>query len=186
MSPLRKAARLFGLSLVLACAKDGGELGGGPMLTVHWTGADTAAFTAPVRAERCDSQPLVQIRAISGDTGVGLVLFDSGTARAEHYPVRRPETADSASPAAAVALRWFAKTAVQGFQGDSGDVAVRRGGDGKLSGTFRAKARAINGTGRLELTGSFDEVGVEPAAAGCAPAAADSQPPSGDSVPGVD
>lgn len=194
MRAVPRGALLACLGAVLACA-DGGEIGlTGPRLTVRWTGADTAAFDAAATAERCDTLHVVVIRAISGDTGVGLALYDSGTLRAGTYPIRPPEKADSAVPAAALGLRWFAKTAVQGFQGDSGQVSLRRSGSGALSGTFTAKARAISGAGGLRLTGSFDGLRVKPAALGCLPpapagdsaAARDSTAQSRDRQPGVD
>ena len=181
------------LGVLLACTTAGDSGRTGPRLTVRWTGADTAAFGAAATAERCDTLHVVEIRAISGDTGVGLALYDSGTLQSGTYPIRPPERADSAAPAAAVGLRWFAKTAVQGFQGDSGEVSVRRSGNGVLSGTFTAKAHAINGAGGLQLTGSFDGLRVTAAARDCLPptpagdsAARDSTGPSPDRRPGVD
>jgi len=65
------------LGVALACAKPEGGTRSGPRLTVRWTGADTAAFGASATAERCDTLHLIEIRAVSGDTGVGLALYDS-------------------------------------------------------------------------------------------------------------
>ena len=56
------------------------------------------------------------------------------------YPIRPPASAEHAAPAAALAVRWFSKTAVQGYQGESGNVTLRRASNGELSGTFTAKA----------------------------------------------
>jgi hypothetical protein len=167
------------LGVALACTRPEQGTRAGPRLTVRWTGADTAAFGASATAQRCDTLHLIEIRAISGDTGVGLALYDSGTVRPGSYPIRPPASADSAAPAAALAVRWFSRTAVQGFQGDSGRLSLRRAADGELSGTFTAKAHAISGSGHLELAGSFDGLRVEPAARGC-------EPRPGDSTPGVD
>ncbi len=181
------------LGVALACTKPEEGTRTGPRLRVRWTGADTAAFAAPATAERCDTLHLIEIRATSGDTGVGLALYDSGTVRPGSYPIRPPAAADSAAPAAALAVRWFSQTAVQGFQGDSGQLSLRRAADGDLSGSFTAKAHAISGSGRLELTGSFDGLRVEPAARGCVPPRRDSTAsprnstaPPRDSTPGVD
>ncbi len=127
--------------MALACAKPDAGTSSGPRLTVRWTGADTAAFGASATAERCDTLHLIEIRAISGDTGLGLALYDSGTVRPGSYPIRLPASADRAAPAAALAVRWFSKTAVQGYQGESGNVTLRRAANGDLSGTFTAKAR---------------------------------------------
>ena len=173
------------LSVALACAKPDAGTRSGPRLTVRWTGADTAAFGASATAERCDTLHLIEIRAISGDTGLGLALYDSGTVRPGSYPIRLPGGADRVAPAAALALRWFSKTAVQGFQGDSGQVMLRRAANGNLSGTFTAKAHAINSSGRLHLTGSFEGLRVVPAPRGCVPPPPDStaSPPDSTSSP---
>ena len=167
MTVAPRRALLMCLGVVLACtnAGDGGRTG--PRLTVRWTGADTAAFDAAATAERCDTLHVVVIRAISGDTGVGLALYDSGTLRSGTYPIRPPEKADSAVPAAALGLRWFAKTAVQGFQGTSGQLSLRRESDGTLAGTFSAKATAITGRGGLTVAGSFEGLREHPAPRGC-------------------
>jgi hypothetical protein len=125
-------------------------------------------------AEWCPPLDLLEIRAVAGDTGIGLALFRRGGIEPGSYPVKRPEVADSAPPSAAVALRWFSKTAVQGFQGESGSVTLRRGADRALSGRFTAAARAINGSGGIKVSGVFEGLIVRPATRGCAPRSADS------------
>jgi hypothetical protein len=178
------------LGVVLACATPDGSTSSGAGLTVRWTGADTAAFDAPATAERCDTLHLIEIRAISGDTGLGLALYDSGAFQPGSYPIRPPASAERAAPAAALAVRWFSKTAVQGYQGQSGNVTLRRAANGRLSGTFTAKALSINSSARLSLTGSFDGLRLKPAALGCVPSPRDSTaspedstaPPPGDST----
>jgi len=181
------------LGVALACAKPDAGARTGPRLTVRWTGADTAAFGAAATAERCDTLHLIEIRAISGDTGLGLALYDSGFVRPGSYPIRLPAAAGREALAAALAVRWFSRTAVQGFQGDSGQVTLRRAANGELSGTFTAKARAINTKARLALTGSFDGLRVRPAERGCVllprdstTSPDDSTAPPRDSTPRVD
>jgi hypothetical protein len=71
---------------------------------------------------------------------------------------------------------------VQGFQGESGQVTLRRAANGDLSGTFTAKARAINSKAHLDLTGSFDGLRVRPAERGCVPLPRDSSTSPGDST----
>ena len=90
-------ALVASLGVALACAKPEPGTRTGPGLTVRWTGADTAAFGAAATAERCDTLHLIEIRAVSGDTGVGLVLYDSGTVRPGAYPIRPPAAAIDAS-----------------------------------------------------------------------------------------
>lgn len=165
------------LALVLALASagchGGASAAGGSRLTVRWTGADTAEISARAEAEWCDSLRVLEIRAMAGDTGVGIALYPAGSIAAGAYPVRRPGVADSTRPpAAALGLRWFSKTSVLGFQGDSGELALERRADGTLSGRFSAAARALVGNGRLHVTGSFDGLrptNASPACAGRAP-----------------
>jgi hypothetical protein len=169
VSTSSRGALLVCLGAALGCAKPEPGKPSGPRLAVHWTGADTAAFSAAATAEHCDTAHMFEIRAISGDTGVGLALYDSGATRAGTYPIRPPEKADSTAPAAAVALRWFSKTTVQGFQGDSGEVRLREARPGVFSGTFRGVAHAISGAGRLEMTGSFDGLRLGRPSRSCGP-----------------
>jgi hypothetical protein len=159
---------LLGLiALGAGCARGDGGAGSGPRLEVRWTGADTSAFAAPATAEWCDSLDLLEIRAIAGDTGIGLAVYRRGGIETGSYPIRKPGVADTTPPAAAVGLRWFSRTAVQGFQADSGRLQLDRTGGGELSGRFTASAHALTGAARLELTGSFERLRERPATRGC-------------------
>jgi len=182
-----RRALVTALGLAAGCtAGDAGGLGG-PRLEVRWTGADTAAFGARATAEWCDSLKLLEIRAMAGDTGVGLALYPRGGIEPGTYPIRRPEVADTTPPAAAIALRWFSQAAVRGFRGDSGELSLRRVAGGALSGRFSATAHAVSGGERLSLTGSFDGLHARPAARGCAaPPPPGSAPPPPASAPDVD
>jgi hypothetical protein len=168
------ALGLLGLLGVLGLAAgcEGGERGKrtGARLEARWTGADTAAFGAPATAEWCDSLNLLEIIAIAGDTGIEIALFPRDSIATGAYPVHPPAAADSLPPSAAVGLRWFAQSSVQGFRGDSGQVSLTRAPDGALSGRFRATAHAISGNGRLTIAGSFDDLRQRPATSGCSTA----------------
>jgi hypothetical protein len=168
---VRRSVAALGLlgALGLAAGCGSGESGKptGARLEARWTGADTAAFGAPATAEWCDSLNLLEILAIAGDTGIEIALYPRDGVAPGAYPVRPPAAADSLTPSAAVGLRWFAQTSVQGFQGDSGQVSLTRAPDGTLSGRFRATARAISGKGRLTITGSFADLRQRPATSGC-------------------
>jgi hypothetical protein len=144
---------------------------------VHWSGADTADFSAPAVAERCDSLELLQIGAVSGDTGIVLALYRSGAVEPGDYPIRAPETARATTPSAALALRFTARPWVLGFGGDCGMLRVRRAPEGVLFVSFRAGARAAAGRGRLTLNGSFEGLRVQRAARSCA-----GEPPPVDSA----
>src|SRR6185369_7711588 len=127
-----------GLGLFVAGAASCGskaEAPRGSRVSVRWTGADTASFSASAVAEWCAALHLVEIRAVAGDTGVGIALYPPDTIDAGMYPIRRPDGADTTRQrSAAVALRWFSKTTVMGFQGDSGSLTLERRSDGTLGG----------------------------------------------------
>lgn len=136
-------------------------------LEIRWTGTDTAAFAAPATADWCDSLHLLEIRAIAGDTGVGLAIYSPDALAPGAYPVRRPEAAAGTPPSVAVAVRWYSKTAVQGFQGTSGQLSLRRASDGTLAGSFAGKAAAITVRGELTVAGSFEGLREHRATRGC-------------------
>lgn len=161
---------LAALGLAAGCRKTEGGAPSGPRLEARWTGADTSAFGAPATAAWCDSLNLLEILAIAGDTGIGIAIYPRDGIASGSYPIRPPEAADSVPPSAAVGLRWFSQTSVQGFQGDSGRLSLVRAPDGGLSGRFTATAHAITGKGRLTLTGSFDGLRQRPATRGCSTA----------------
>ncbi len=174
MSARRGLALLAMLALAAGCRAGQHGAAAGPRLEVQWTGSDTASFGAPATAEWCDTLRLLEILAIAGDTGIGIALYPKAGLEVRAYPIRRPGVADSARPSAAIGLRWFAATAVQGFQADSGELSLTRAGGGALSGRFSVTAHAISGNRHLSLTGSFRDLVERPAARGCpAPASPD-------------
>lgn len=163
----------------MGCGNGDAEAGHGPRLTAHWTGADTSAIAAPATAEWCDALGVLEIVVMAGDTGVGLAIFRRGGVEPGAYRIRPPDVADTTPPSAAIALRWFSQTEAQGFQSDSGELSLARAADGTLSGRFSGSARAVSGSGRLRLTGAFEELHVRPATTGC------TAPPPRDTTPGV-
>ncbi len=150
------------------CGRPGNPEDSGARLVAEWTGSDTGRIVAPARAEWCDSLGLLEVRAIHGDTGLALAVYPIGPVRPDTYPVLLPSRADSSPPSAAVVLRWFAETAIRGFQSDSGTVVLERA-DGRVSGHFEAVIRSINDGMRLDLRGDFRDLPVGPPERGCAP-----------------
>lgn len=136
-------------------------------LSVEWTGSDTGKLSGPATAEWCDSLKLLEIRGIQGDSGLALALYPTDTIRPDSYPVLPPARADSTPPAAAVALRWFAETAIKGFRGDSGFVVVEAGRGSEIGGRFVTHAASVSDTGRLTLRGSFRNLAIARAPRGC-------------------
>jgi hypothetical protein len=157
----------------------------GPRLEVRWTGGEAGTFRAPATADWCDSLNLLEILAMSGDTGIGLAIYPREGISTGSYPVRLPAAADSIPSSSAIALRWFTQTSVRGFQADSGALSLTRAADGTLSGRFRAAAHPVTGKGPLSLTGSFDGLRQRPATRGCSTSPAPPSAPD-DSESGLD
>jgi 4-hydroxy-3-methylbut-2-en-1-yl diphosphate reductase len=150
-----------------ACAKQ--PAGSQPRLEAQWTGADTGQVEGRPTAEWCDSLRLLQIQLVRGDTGIALALYPGDSMVGGTYRVHPPSRADSMPPASAVALRWFASTAIRGFQGDSGSVVVERDRSGLLSGKFDVRAKSANDARRIRLRGAFHGLLPRAATAGCFP-----------------
>jgi hypothetical protein len=150
-----------------ACAKQ--PAGSQARLEAQWTGSDTGRVVGRPAVEWCDSLRLLQIQVVRGDTGIALALFPGDSMLGGTYRVLMPSRADSTPPASAVALRWFASTAIRGFQGDSGSVVVDRGRSGVLSGKFDASAKSATDNRRIRLRGSFHGLLPRPATTGCSP-----------------
>jgi hypothetical protein len=163
---------VVGLLLTAACDQSGSQQLQAGRLEAHWTGADTGKISAPASAEWCEDRRLLEIRAVQGDTGLGLALFAMDSIAADSYRVVDPSRADSSPPSARVALRLFSQTSVKGFQGDSGTVILKRSGSGPLSGTVSARARSVLNGQQIRVSGRFDRVAVTPQTRGCIP-----QPP---------
>jgi hypothetical protein len=162
--------------VVAACSGPASESVPGGRLEVEWTGADTGKLAGGAVAEWCAAPPMLEITAVQGDSGIGILLYPTDTVRADSYPLLRPERADSSRPAGAVALRWFGETAVKGFRSDSGSLIVTRSPDGRLAGRFSAELLSATDASRLHATGTFRGLTVVPPARGCPPRPA-AQPP---------
>jgi hypothetical protein len=131
-------------------------------------------MAAPMTAEWCDERQALEIRGVAGDTGLGLVLYPVDTIDADSYRIVLPEGADTLQPAAAIALRVFSTNTIQGYQGDSGIVALERGQDGELSGVIEARARSVVNGQVLTVTGKVSDLTIVPQKRGCGPAPDDS------------
>ncbi|HUR93811.1 MAG TPA: hypothetical protein VMY76_04480 [Gemmatimonadales bacterium] len=169
------------IAVAAAACRQGGLARAESRLEVQWTGADTSRFSASATADWCDSLNLLEILAVAGDTGIGIALYPRDSLASGLYPIQPPDAADSVPPSAAIGLRWFSETSVQGYQADSGQVSMTRTAGGALSGRFTATARAITGKGRLRLTGSFEDLRQRPATRGCSTARTPQTPPRGES-----
>jgi hypothetical protein len=146
---------LFLLPIVLlGCDRATGGTGSGE-IDVRWTGGERGRLSGPASADWCAPLRLLEIRGISGDTGVALAIYPKDSVTPGKYRLIDPARAESLPPAAALALRWAAQTAVKGFRGESGSVSVERSGSGALSGRVAAAARSVTDTQTLAIEGSF-------------------------------
>ena len=125
-------------------------------------------------AEWCDERRALEIRGVAGDTGLAVVLYPVDTIDADSYRIVLPEGADTLQPAAAVALRVFSTNTIQGYQGDSGIVALERGKEGGLSGVIEARARSVVNGQLLTVTGKVRNLTIIPQKRGCGLAPGDS------------
>jgi hypothetical protein len=139
----------------------------------RWTGTDSGRIDSPASAEWCDSLGLLEIRALAGDTGIGVAIYPKGALHPGRYPVVRPE-------AAAVALRWFAETSIRGFKAESGAVVLERAPPGTYSGRIEAFTKSVTDNAHVTIRGTLRELTVRPARAGCVP-----RPPRPDSGAGI-
>ena len=78
-----------------------------------------------------------------------------------------PLRADSIRSAGAVALRWFAETAIMGFQGENGAIVIEATDSQRVWGRFETRMRSVTEGSRLFLKGSFFDVPVVAAQRGC-------------------
>jgi hypothetical protein len=143
-------------------------------------------MAAPMTAEWCAERRLLEIRGVAGDTGVAVLLYSVDTIDADTYRVVRPEGADTLAPAAAVALRVFTSNTIQGYQGDSGSVALDYGKNGELSGVIEARARSVVNGQLLTLIGSVRDLRVVPQIRGCGSADSTGSPDTNDELSSVD
>jgi hypothetical protein len=174
---MRLAAAL-GVTALLFCGRQPAQ--GGPRVVVRWTGTDSGRIDSPASAEWCDTLHLLEIRALEGDTGIGVAVYPKGVLQPGRYRVVRPELADTSRPAAAVALRWFAETSIRGFKAESGAVVLERSAPGKYSGRMEAFTKSVTDNAHVTVRGTLHELTVRPARSGCVP-----RPPRPDSGPGI-
>jgi hypothetical protein len=150
------------------CNRDLASRAGAGQIDVRWTGSERGRLAGRATAEWCPILRLLEIRAIRGDTGVALAIYPADTITPGQYRIIAPARAESLPPAAGIALRWATQTAVKGFQGESGSVAVDRSPSGELSGRITATARSVTDTQRVTIDGSFRDLMIRRQTRGCA------------------
>jgi hypothetical protein len=159
------SALLLFLAASCRTPPEDGERGG--RLEAQWSGPARGRISGPATAEWCSSRRRLEIRTVQGDTGIALAIYPAETVVAGKYRVVDPVKAESLPPAAGIALRWLTQTAVQGFQGDSGVIALERSPAGLLSGRIGVGARSVVDTQKVSVTGTFQDLTVRPQPRGC-------------------
>ena len=175
---------LMALAIVLlalpGCKRLPASHNGAGQIDVRWTGSEQGGLSGKAVAEWCAILRLLEIRAIRGDTGIALAIHPADTVIPGEYRVIDPAKAESSLPSAAIALRWASKTAIKGFQGESGSVVLQRSPSGELSGRVAVAARSVTDTQRVTIDGSFRDLAIHPQVRGCHPPLED---PDGDAQP---
>ena len=139
--------------LMQGCAQAGSETGPA-LFEARWTGADSGVMRGPATARWCPDNRFAELLGLQGDTGIAIAIRRLDSLVPGQYPAVLPDSADSMSASATVALRFLARSAVSGYQSDSGSVTLDRDAGGRLSARFQVRARVLGAAGRIWLRGS--------------------------------
>ncbi len=154
-------------------------------LRARWTSTDTTlargAVSLPLRATWCESRGRLTLLAVSGDTGVGILVRTVALAPGLFQV---SDTTAARSPGAGMALRLTRPNTLYTLSADSGAVAITSVAEGRVDGRYIGWL-SQPGTGPVLLTGSFAGAAAVPDPVRCdreasvpeAPAAPDSSVP---------
>ncbi len=148
---LRLAALPVLAGLLGACGAQPGE----GNLSASWIGTDTGEVSTAANTVWCRDPRRLEVTAIDGDLGLGMVLYPSDTALPGQFKGFDPGADTVIRPAAAAALRWFTEQNIEGYQSDSGGVTLEAQGQ-RLSGQFRFRLRSLDRNKIVRLTGTLD------------------------------
>lgn len=139
-------------------------------LAVRWRGKYQGTMALPAKLNWCPGTRRGILEAISGDSGVAVVLYERDSLTSGPHPVVSPDIAVSVpTPGATVVMRWMRTdrdTAVTGFRSQGGTARINFVG-GQASGEINARMRAPSGPDTLVIQGVFRDVPVVTTAAGC-------------------
>jgi hypothetical protein len=108
----------------------------------------------------CPDTRFAELLGLQGDTGVAIAIRGVDSLAPGQYPAVLPDSADSGSASATVALRFLSRTAVSGYQSDSGTVTLERDSAGRLGARFQVRARVLGAAARIRLQGAASAVGT--------------------------
>jgi hypothetical protein len=134
---------------------------GPAVLEAHWTGADSGSMRGGATALWCPDSRFAELLGLQGDTGVAIAIRGLDSLAPGQYPAVLPDSADSGSASATVALRFLSRTAVSGYQSDSGTVTLERDSAGRLGARFQVRARVLGAAARIRLHGTASAVSAE-------------------------
>jgi hypothetical protein len=140
-------------------------------LAIEWRGKYRGRMMLPAKINWCPVTRVAVLEAVSGDSGVAIVLYEHDALTGVPHPLISPDMAASAPrPGATAAMRWMRldnDTALAGFRSLTGVVRLQLI-PGKVSGEINARMLALNGADTLVVRGIFRDVPVTTAAVGCA------------------
>ncbi|MES2304765.1 MAG: hypothetical protein V4558_04630 [Gemmatimonadota bacterium] len=137
-------------------------------LAVTWKGRYRGATVLPARLNWCPVNRTGVLEAISGDTGVAVVVYEENAlTRGPHAAVMPGVSSVLPRPGASVVMRWPRdSSALLTFTSQSGLVELRPSAN-LVTGTLTIRLRATSGSDTLTLAGSFTDVPVTAMAVGC-------------------
>lgn len=146
--------RAAGAAALLLAACQPGAAGPGTRVEATWTGADTGKFAGAAHAAWCPVAARLELTAVRGDQGFGLVLYPDSVPVAGHY-TGFDVGLDSVPPrpAAGAALRWYTEMRMEAFQSRRGTLDLS-GADGRFDASFTMTMVALDRPDTIEMTGS--------------------------------
>ncbi|MEO5800523.1 MAG: hypothetical protein ABIZ70_08825 [Gemmatimonadales bacterium] len=137
-------------------------------LSVTWKGRYRGTTVLPARLNWCPVNRTGVLEAISGDTGVAVVVYEENALTSGPHPAVMPGvTAVLPRPGASVVMRWPRdSSALLTFTSQSGLVDLRPSAK-SVSGTVSIRLRATSGSDSLTLAGTFTDIPVTAMAVGC-------------------
>jgi hypothetical protein len=159
------------LLVLAACGTSAGPAEGAPvegLLTVEWSGTHRGSFSAPAVGRWCVSDSLIEIIAVRGDTGIGLLILGQDSVRPGSYPVNSPRLFLASRPQALAVARWLGESEVLGYEGRGGQVVLTESGE-RVTGRIDARLRIFHETSAdsLQLSGEFTRIPVHTATPPC-------------------
>jgi hypothetical protein len=129
-------------------------------LEAAWTGADSGFMRGRASVRWCPNGRFAEILGVQGDTGLAIGIRGLDSLATGRYPAVLPDSADTVSASATVALRFLSRTTVSGYQSDSGNVTLERDAAGRLGARFQVRGRVLGSVGRIHLRGTAAELPV--------------------------